>query len=95
MDRGSNLQDDAEEAANLLKFIDNQEIQEMDPSKAAGHHIPLEDDLKMMIKLKPNQRTDGFPVPEDSIRPMIDSLNSQELINMKVLVMGRRTTRAA
>ena len=77
--------DDAEEAARLLTFIDTQEIYEMDPSRSQGHHIPTEADLNMLISLKPNQ---SIGPNSESIRPVLEGLNSTEKIHMKVLVMG-------
>ena len=42
----------------------------------------------MLIKLKPNTRPLDLGPDGDSIRPVLENLNSTELIHMKVLVMG-------
>ena len=42
-------QEDPEEAARLLTFIDTQNIDELDPSLTDGHHLYKEMDLPIHV----------------------------------------------
>ena len=84
MERSTFEVENADEAAKILTFIDTPEIDELDPSKAQGHHVPFEADLKMLVRLKPVRQD-----PSGSVDGNAEALNSVELIHFKVLCMGQ------
>ena len=75
-----------EEGANLLGFIDTQNIEELDPMKVKGHRITLETDLPMIVKLKAIRK--GLAHYIDDGEGAHVQMQSEELMHFKVLIMG-------
>ena len=64
--------DELEEAVKLLKYIDTQSINELDPSLQEKYHISKEIDIPIQVQLKDHENTHF----------------TKEKMHLKVLVIG-------